>query len=65
MITYKNNTIKTADFKARYNELINNINEMQYTTKTAILALLKDFRSRVISYEPQAEIKIPDFLEVR
>lgn len=65
MIQEKVKTIKTADFEAEYNKLINDISEMEYTTKTAIYALLKGFKARVVTYEPQREIEIPSFLEVR
>ena len=65
MVTQKNTYIKTADFEAEYNKLINDINELEHTPKTAILSLLKGFRNKCISYEPREEIQIPHFLEVR
>lgn len=60
------NKIKIADFEAEYNNLYNSIEELQHTPKTAVLALLREFKSNIMAhgYEPR-EIKIPSFLEVR
>lgn len=65
MIKQKNPTIKTADFESKFAQLINDINETKYPTKTVILSLLKGFRNGLITYEPREEIEIPMFLEVR
>ena len=65
MITEKNKYIKTADFEAKYSELINDIHNTKYITKSAILGLLKDFKNKCITYEPREELEIPQFLEMR
>lgn len=66
MATYKKNEyIKTPDFEAKYSELINDIHNTKYITKTAILALLKDFKNKVVTYEPREEIEVYKFMEVR
>lgn len=66
MSTYrKNETIKTADFESKFAELTNDIHNTKYITKTAILALLKDFKNQVVTYEPREEIEIYKFMEVR
>lgn len=66
MATYKKNeTIKTADFETKIAELTNDIYNTKYITKTAILALLKDFKNKVVTYEPREEIEVYKFMEVR
>ena len=65
MIMNKAKTIKTADFEAEVRKLEQDIKETEYITKTAILSLLDGFKTRLISYEPIEEIKIPDFMEAR
>ncbi len=65
MVTQKQATIKTADFEAKTNALIKEVEGMEYTTKTAVLALIRAFKADVITYGPVEEIKIPKFIEVR
>lgn len=59
------NTIKTANFEAEYDKLINNIQDTKYITKTAILSLLRDFRRGVITQEATREFTIPKCIEMR
>lgn len=61
----RNETIKTSDFIKHYGLLINDIQEMKHTPKTAILALLEEFKGKVVTYEPREEIEIYKFMEVR
>lgn len=63
MIMNKAKTIKTADFEAEVRKLEQDITETQYVTKTAILRLVEDFKTRLIRYEPIEEIVIPKFME--
>lgn len=65
MVIAKQTSIKTADFEAKTNELIKDITEMEHTTKTAVLALIRAYRDGLIKYGPREEIAIPSFLEVR
>ena len=65
MTKEKRQTIKTADFEHEFGKLIEDINSMNYATKTAFLSLVKGFRNNLIKYEPREEIEIPRFLEVR
>ena len=61
----KNEYIKTADLEARLKELYKEIEEMNYTPKTAIFKLLDEFKGKVVTYEPREEIEIYKFMEVR
>lgn len=57
--------VKTADLKKQIDLLIEDIEEMQHTPKTAILRLLDEFKGKVITYEPREEIEVYKFMEVR
>lgn len=65
MVSVKQSTIKTADFEARTNALIKDIETMEHTTKTAVLSLIRAYMRDLIKYGPREEIAIPSFLEVR
>lgn len=65
MVIQKQKTIKTADFEAKTNALIKEVENLDYITKTAVLALIRAYRAEVIKYGPTEEIKIPRFIEVR
>ena len=65
MVQVKQQSIKTADFEARTEKLIKEVEETEYITKTAILSLIRAFKSDLVKYGPREEIAIPSFLEVR
>ena len=65
MVQVKQPSIKTADFEARTEKLIKEVEETEYITKTAILSLIRAFKSDLVKYGPREEIAIPSFLEVR
>lgn len=65
MVIQKQRTIKTADFEAKTNALIKEIEETKYITKTAVLALIRAYKEDIIKYGPAEEFTIPKYLEVR
>lgn len=65
MVSVKQSTIKTTDFEAKTERLIKDIETMEHTTKTAVLALIRAYKSDLVKYGPREEIAIPSFLEVR
>lgn len=65
MVIKKQPTIKTADFEAKTEQLIKEIDSTRYITKTAVLALIRAYKAELVRYEPREEIAIPYFMEVR
>lgn len=63
MVKEKNKTIKTADFEAEVRKLEQGIMDIEHVTKTAVLREVKEFKERLVRYEPVEDIVIPKFLK--
>lgn len=54
---------KINDLERKITALEEEVRNMNYITKTAVLSLIKQFREQVIIYEPAEEIEIYEFMK--
>ena len=53
---------KIVDLERNITALEEEVRNMEYVTKTAVLSLIKDFRGRVIKYVPNEELEVYEFM---